>query len=434
MPSPPPTSFHDFSGPDFAGSILDSLVEGVVVIAAHGSIVWCNQAAGEILGVSCNELVGKQSVDSRWPAVHEDGAPWTVETHPAMVAIATGRTVRNALMGVPHPDGSTSWLQVSSSPLGESSGPPSGAVATFVDVTARHNLLRQLEMARDQLVNLFEVSPTGMALMSEELAIVRVNAAFADMVGWSEADIVAGGMALVMHPDDVSIASDMGERLLSGELTSYRAERRLVHRTGQIIHVVIAPVIVSAIGNVPWRIFSQIVDVTESRRHEQQLRFLAEHDTLTGLLNRRGFARQLQGHLEGDSTQGGLLLVDLDHFKQVNDRGGHETGDRMLVAIALAIRERLHPTSEIGRLGGDEFAVLVRCGDTDVLVREAEAVLDAVLATSSDFEGQQHDVTASVGIAPLSAPSTSSALFKRADDALYVAKRDGRSRWARLDA
>jgi diguanylate cyclase (GGDEF)-like protein/PAS domain S-box-containing protein len=337
-------------------------------------------------------------------------------------------------MGVHRPDGSMVWLQVSSSPLDDASEMPGGAVTTFVDVTERHNLLRQLETARDELQNLFAVSPTGMTLLSAELDVVKVNPAFADMVGWTEAELVAGGMELVIHPDDLGTANEMGEQLLSGHLEAYRAERRLVHRNGQILHVILAPVIVSAMGDVPWRIFSQVVDVTESRRYEQQLRFMAEHDMLTGLLNRRGFACLLHTHLASDVPGGGVLIVDLDHFKQVNDRGGHESGDRLLVAITRTMRERLHPSTDIARLGGDEFGLLVRGIEGAEPTSEAQAVVDAVIEICADFEGHQHDVTASVGVAPLSGPSTASAVLKRADDALYIAKREGRSRWACLDA
>lgn len=431
---PTPTMLHDNSTNGLAHSILNSLVEGVVVHAANGSIVWCNDVAPEILGLPVDQILGRTAIDPRWRAVHGDGSPWPGDTHPIVETIATRRATTNVLMGLHRPDDSMVWLQVSSSPLDEASEVPGGAVATFVDVTERHNLLRQLETARDELQNLFAASPTGMALMSAELDVVKVNAAFADMVGWSEADLVAGGMDLVIHPDDLATANGMGEQLLSGQLEAYRAERRLVHRDGQILHVIIAPVVVSAMGDVPWRIFSQVVDVTESRRHEQQLRFLAEHDSLTGLLNRRGFARHLHAHLASDAPGGGVLIVDLDHFKQVNDRDGHEGGDRLLVAIARTMRERLHPATELARLGGDEFAVLVRAVDGAVPTREAQGVVDAVIEICADFEGHHHDVTASVGVAPLSGPSTASAVLKRADDALYIAKRAGRSRWALLDA
>jgi diguanylate cyclase (GGDEF)-like protein/PAS domain S-box-containing protein len=417
-----------------AHSILNSLVEGVVVHAPDGSIVWCNDTALEVLGLTVDQLLGRQPVDPRWRAVHGNGSPWPGDTHPVMVTIATRRAVPNVVMGVHRPDNSMVWLQVSSSPLDEDTEVPGGAVATFVDVTERHSLLRQLETARDELQNLFAMSPTGMALMSAELDVVRANAAFTDMVGWSEADLIVGGLKLVIHPDDLATATDMGEQLLSGQLGAYRAERRLVHRDGQILHVIIAPVIVSAIGDVPWRIFSQVVDVTESHHHEQQLQFLAEHDALTGLLNRRGFARQLHGHLESGASGGAVLIVDLDHFKQVNDRGGHEAGDRLLVAITRTMRDRLHPTTEVARLGGDEFGVLVRAVEGAVPTSEAQAVVDAVIEICADFEGHHHDVTASVGVAPLSGPSTASAVLKRADDALYIAKREGRSRWACLEA
>jgi diguanylate cyclase (GGDEF)-like protein/PAS domain S-box-containing protein len=104
------------------------------------------------------------------------------------------------------------------------------------------------------------------------------------------------------------------------------------------------------------------IDVTERRRLERRLRHLADHDDLTGLINRRRFQEELQRHLaEGRryGLTGALLVLDLDGFKEVNDNHGHSAGDRVLCAVADALRSRLRASDVVARLGGDEFAVLL---------------------------------------------------------------------------
>ncbi len=112
----------------------------------------------------------------------------------------------------------------------------------------------------------------------------------------------------------------------------------------------------------------QVQDVTERRRYESELRYLADHDPLTGLLNRRAFARELEAHLEHVrryGATGAAMVLDLDHFKNINDTLGHGTGDELIVALASALREELGERVAIARLGGDELALLIPDGDAD---------------------------------------------------------------------
>jgi diguanylate cyclase (GGDEF)-like protein/PAS domain S-box-containing protein len=171
------------------------------------------------------------------------------------------------------------------------------------------------------------------------------------------------------------------------------------------------------------------VDVTEQRRAEARIAFLAHHDPLTGLANRTLFNERLGDLLQGanDGNALAVLCIDLDEFKVVNDTLGHATGDRLLIAAAMRLREILSDGELIARLGGDEFAVIASgLSGPDRVSATAEAVCEA-LARPFQIDGQDLLVGASIGIAM--APSDglqADLLLRNADMALYRSKEEGR--------
>jgi diguanylate cyclase (GGDEF)-like protein len=178
------------------------------------------------------------------------------------------------------------------------------------------------------------------------------------------------------------------------------------------------------------------VDVSERYRYERQLAFLAEHDPLTGLANRRRFDDQLARHVDDClryGPRGAVLMIDLDHFKEVNDTLGHGVGDELLVDVARVLLQRMRSTDLVARLGGDEFAVLLPHADK----KSAELVAaDRVERIRSEVSGRQDTrsgVTASIGGVLLEESYRSASdVLSAADSAMYVAKHSGRSRYTFL--
>lgn len=155
----------------------------------------------------------------------------------------------------------------------------------------------------------------------------------------------------------------------------------------------------------------------------------ASLDPLTQIANRRTFDRMAQQWLVQDKLQFVLGLIDLDNFKRINDTSGHAAGDKVLLAVAQALRASLRTSDLVARFGGDEFAVLI----AGVTLRQAESRLNAVaaqLAASRAVPGAGLGVTLSCGIAEVSAGDTIESLMRRADQALYDAKRRGKNRVA----
>jgi diguanylate cyclase (GGDEF)-like protein len=194
-------------------------------------------------------------------------------------------------------------------------------------------------------------------------------------------------------------------------------------------------------NRVPCTVVATVTDVTvqqESEAHRARaLEHLADHDALTGLLNRRGFARALDeqaARARRYGTGGALLVLDLDHFKYVNDTLGHQAGDDLIVAVAQLLRERLRATDVVARLGGDEFAILLPEGGLDGAEGAAESILHALSDRPPIPGAASIRLSASIGITALDQGATAEELLVCADLAMYDAKDDGRRGWARYAA
>jgi diguanylate cyclase (GGDEF)-like protein len=169
-------------------------------------------------------------------------------------------------------------------------------------------------------------------------------------------------------------------------------------------------------------------------QREQELQHAAFHDPLTELPNRRYLVEHCESALanaERHKQTIALLLIDLDHFKPINDKFGHDAGDLMLQSIAQRLREHVRAGDAVARLGGDEFAVLICGDDAEQHARDiAQRLLDE-LAKPVMYGAQRLTVSISIGVAlyPRHASNFSS-LYKAADEMLYKVKSRGRSAWA----
>lgn len=194
--------------------------------------------------------------------------------------------------------------------------------------------------------------------------------------------------------------------------------------TAAVLPFFIVPVCMTTIGYQNLREHRRMLEITR----------IALTDEMTGLANRRSFMREGQARLEAAKTPGQagicLLIVDLDHFKAVNDKYGHGAGDETLIHVAECMETAMPRKALIARLGGEEFAIMVSFEDMDDIHRHAEALRQSVAGSPCQVGEEQIAVTISVGVGIASDEDTLNSLMSRADCALYAAKSDGRNRFS----
>jgi diguanylate cyclase (GGDEF)-like protein/PAS domain S-box-containing protein len=284
----------------------------------------------------------------------------------------------------------------------------------------------------------FEDAAIGIALVDLAPAadgrVLRVNPALCELTGSTRHQLEGSDPAAIVHPDDLEPVRVAMAQLAAGELTGFRLEQRLV-RTGQhpVWVILNASIAKDGQGRPTYTIW-HVVDIEERKRFEGELGYLADHDPLTGLLNRRGFMRAMNDRLAQARRYGGggaMLFVDVDDFKHVNDTLGHSVGDEAIVSVANAIEQRVRATDVCARLGGDEFGVLLPTG----VLAEAEAVSTSLLQVVRDLDepmlASGRRLTVSIGVAVFLEPSTELSaddVLIDSDLAMYAAKEAGKDR------
>ncbi|MEO8669287.1 MAG: EAL domain-containing protein [Bauldia sp.] len=287
----------------------------------------------------------------------------------------------------------------------------------------------------DALRGIIDRVPHPIFVKDEEYRFVIVNAAmcelmghsYEELVGRTDADFVPGEQADIFKANDRRVL-DTGEINENEEVLSPAGEiRTIIARKQRMV-----------LANGARFVVGCITDISGFRRAEAQIRFNAEHDVLTGLANRALLRERLQGAIDDDSANAlrtGLLLIDLDGFKNVNDSFGHAAGDALLIEMAGILSALAGPHDIVARLGGDEFAVVQRgLAQPAASIALATAII-AATAKPMNLDSGQAVITASVGIADLThGPADRETLMRRADLALYGAKKDGRNTWRLFEA
>ena len=310
------------------------------------------------------------------------------------------------------------------SALSAPSPEPSGARARAARAT-----MDALTSSVDVFEEFFVSARIGLALADLSGRYVRVNATYAELVGRAPEDLVGVLLSEVLrgtHLDDLTALAE-GRRPLAP------SEHSREHPDGTLSWVLHGVAVVAGPDGSPSWFAVSAQDITERRRAEEELRAATEalteqavRDPLTGLANRDLFDQRLRGALSRDARAGGatgVLFLDLDGFKGVNDRYGHVVGDAVLRTVAVRLTSAVRPADTVARLGGDEFVVLVE-GATEAGMQALVTRLKAAVEEPMQVVHRTLDVGVSVGLALAADGATDpSSLIALADERMYAVKR-----------
>ena len=388
-----------------------------------GYLVQLNGAWEETLGWTAEELKSRPFVEF----VHPDDRERTRRSVAGLVDRGASTRLTNRYMTK---DGGWRWIEWSSR-----ADPELRLIhAAARDITERRDAEQRLLAAEERFRRAFEDSPAGMALVGvrgdDADLIIEVNEALIALTGLPREQLVGmRSLGELTHADDLGAIREGTQRLVDGEIPTYRTEFRLLGAGGRERWVDLTTSTVNDADGAPLYRISQLYDVDVRRRAEERLRHLADHDALSGLSNRRRFHEELARELllcDRRGGRGAVLLMDLDNFKAVNDTFGHAAGDTVIERVGEALTARLRTGDVTARLGGDEFGVILRRvtpEEADRIAAELLGHVEAALHASADSAA----VSLSIGVSPFGGryELDSEGLLKAADAAMYRAKAGG---------
>jgi diguanylate cyclase (GGDEF)-like protein/PAS domain S-box-containing protein len=400
--------------------------------------VWVSRSLTDVLGYSLEDLQRLQRAGMS-SLVHPEDLH---EFDEAMAAVAAGPdgTVVHGANRVRAADGSWRTFARQSTPFHrDAAGRVTQVVNTARDVTEDLAAARDLEEVRAFQEAVIATTPDLIVILdARDGRPVWSSRPLENLLGWTQADLDQLGerpLEWLVHPEDLAAfrtAQDDVRR--AGTADVVHLEYRARHRDGSWSWLSrrMIPFQRDADGTVT-QLLTTVRDVTAVADAQRQLEHAALHDALTGLPNRRLVADRLraaQARLE-PGERIGVLYLDLDGFKRINDAHGHAAGDAVLRATAERMAAVVRPQDTVGRMGGDEFVVLLNGADPHSLAQTCQQLAQRLrreVALAVEHGGLLHTVTTSIGMAFADGSSDADAVLRDADTAMYQAKAAGKDR------
>jgi diguanylate cyclase (GGDEF)-like protein/PAS domain S-box-containing protein len=412
-------------------SVFDHAPIGVAKVSLEGQYLQVNRSLCEMLGYSEEEL---------------RALTWQEITHPddLEASLAYARRIKEGEIlkyhlekRYLHGDGHTVWTSLSVSLVRDLEGEPLYFVSQLQDITERKRAEEALERLSRQHEMVLKSAGEGIFGLDLDGNATFVNPAAVRMTGREAEELVGRPQHDILHhtkPDGTPYPREQCPiyATLEDGVTRSRDDEVFWRKDGSSFPVEYLSTPILQDGEVVGAVVT-FKDVTERKALEEQLHHQAFHDPLTGLPNRALFMDRLEHALSRANRRGskvGVLFMDLDNFKVINDSLGHEAGDQLLVATAKRLKACLRPEDTVARLGGDEFTVVIE--DVDGVSGAARVAERIAAILQPPFALNHHEVfaTISIGIA-LSSPlqEQPADLLRHADLAMYRAKHKGKARY-----
>jgi len=402
--------------------ILEAASDGIVAVALDGTIQSANRAAADMLNRDVTGLMGmpldRAFVFGSGTAVGLPGRPapvraqlWTGPFHISLEA----RLARS--------DGESFDAEYTISPITEARQ-TRGYVVTFRDITERKRAEAEVMLS----AAVFEHSPEGLLIADSKGRVTKVNPAFRRITGFEPVDVVGKPMNDILFAES-KVPHTVLDPLRT--MTQTEWEQWSKNKAGKRYATRINVSVVRDNEGLVQQYAAIISDITQRKLDEEKILYQANYDQLTGLANRTLFLDRLNRLVvesKRAKTNVGLMFIDLDGFKAINDNLGHDAGDLLLQGTARRLEKCVRETDTVARLGGDEFTVIMPLIES---LDAAAVVADRIIRTLTevfDLDGKQGHISASIGISILPGQAgDASSLLHNADVAMYHAKRQGKA-------
>lgn len=344
--------------------------------------------------------------------------------------LETGEVLRHHWeLEQPCKNGSTVWTDVMLSVMYDDAGKPSGILGITRDITEQRRIREALHTRSVAI----EAAAEAVVITAPNGTIEYVNPAFTRMTGYSAEETIGQRPSILKSGrQDTDFYRRLWGTITAGNI--WRGEIINRRKNGELYTEImaIAPVRDSQ-GNIIHYVAIKH-DISERKALEARLEHLAHFDVLTNLPNRPLFYDRLERALASARRNGGavgLLFIDLDGFKMINDTCGHDMGDRLLQEVALRLSSCIRDSDTVARMGGDEFTVILRNISAPINAEAVAGKIIASLCTPFQLDGREFHIGASIGISlyPLHADNLES-LVSCADQAMYAVKRKGKNNYA----
>ena len=394
----------------------------IMVIGTDGNVLYVSPAFQRVLGYLPGHALGRHAREFMHPDDVES-------MQSALGSDGTAGSIVRANVRARHVLGPWHWFDSRVTDLRHDDS-IRGLVANMRDISDEMVAQSELREAEERFRGAFEDAPIGMALADPEGRLFRVNRALAHLLGYEPEDMLGMRISDITHPDDWANNRREMRRLIAGEVNGYHLEKRYLHANGATVWVSVSVSCVRADDGSPRYMIGQVEDITERRAIAERLAHAAIHDPLTNLPNRLLFVDRLGVALDQArrrSTRVGVIFLDLDRFKVVNDSLGHAVGDSLLRVLADRLDASMRPGDAVARFGGDEFAVLCDDVTDEATVLDVAAKLAAAVARPVLLTDREVFITASVGVVLSRSADTAETLLRDVDAAMYRAKDAGRA-------
>lgn len=393
----------------------------------EGRYTFANHQVQRLFGMSMEDIIGQDDTILFSLEASRD----LKETDEQV--LSQGRTLECQERNIIAATGEERYFWTVKQPLFDGQGSVRGLAGVCTEITEKIQLEKALREKQALLETALDHAPACIYLKDSDRRYVYLNQQTAALYGHEAETIIGSRDEDLLAPESAESCRQLDDRVLASH-ESQTNEERLPDQNGntRVYETHKVPIIgedgafTGVIG------FSQ--DMTETRQLQNQLDRMAHEDQLTGLPNRRRTEQILEEEINRAHRNGqplSLLALDLDHFKWVNDRHGHDVGDHVLVQVGVVLGERLRSTDTLGRWGGEEFFVIL----PDTHPEGAQQVAETLRETmASCVQVDSTPVTVSIGVTEYSREEGLKAFIQRADDILYRAKHSGRNQVALISS